>query len=161
MRFRPTDFFTLFVALAILGAIIFAWDWPLRASIIVLVLGSIGFVMVMVQLMLDVRGNKGTTEAPELAFEIPSFETSDPATQEKGVLEIWAWLVGLLLAVFLIGLPLSLALFVFLYTKVYGGSWAVSLGMAGAIAAFEYGVYDRIMHVYWPEALIWELFGGG
>ena len=158
MRFRPTDFFTLFVGFVILGAIIVSWDWPLRASIIVLVLGSVGLVMVMVQLILDVRGNKGNTEAAELAFEIPSFETSDPTAQTKGVLEIWGWLVGLLLAVFLIGLPFSLPLFVFLYTKFYGGGWVVSLGMGGAIAAFEYGVYDRIIHVYWPEALIWELF---
>lgn len=158
MRFRPTDFFTLFVGVVILGAIIVAWDWPLRASIIVLVLGSVGFVMVMVQLILDVRGNQGNTEAAELAFEIPSFVPDDPITQRNGVLEIWGWLIALLLAVFLIGLPLSLALFVFLYTKLYGGGWAVSLGMASAIAAFEYGVYDRIMHVYWPEALLWQLF---
>jgi hypothetical protein len=93
-----------------------------------------------------------------VAFEIPSFEPSDPTTLQRGVLEIWGWLVGLLLAIFLIGLPLSLALFVFLYTKLYGGGWVVSLGMASAIAVFEYGVYDRIMHVYWPEALIWQLF---
>lgn len=158
MKFRPTDFFTLFVGIVILGAIIVAWDWPLRASIIVLVLGSVGFVMVMVQLILDVRGNQGNTEAPELAFEIPSFVSDDPITQRNGVLEIWGWLIALLLAVFLIGLPLSLALFVFLYTKLYGGGWPVSLGMAGAIAVFEYGVYDRIMHVYWPESLLWQLF---
>jgi len=120
----------LFVGLAILGAIIFAWDWPLRASIIVLVLGSIGFVMVMAQLLLDLRGNKPSTKPSELAFEIPSYESSDPATQRNGLLEIWAWLVGLLAAIFLIGLPISLALFVFLYTKSYGGGWAVSLGMA-------------------------------
>ena len=41
--------------------------------------------------------------------------------------------------------------------KVHGAGWFLSLGMAAAIAAFEYGVYDRIMHVYWPEALIWRL----
>ena len=49
MRFRPTDFFTLFIGLAILAAMIAAWDWPLRASIIVLVLGSAGLVMVAAQ----------------------------------------------------------------------------------------------------------------
>jgi len=158
MRFRPTDFFTLCVGLAILGAMIIAWDWPLRASIIVLVLGSIGFLMVLAQLILDLSRNRTTTEPASLAFEIPSFDEEDAAGSQRGVLEIWSWLIGLLLAVFLIGLPLSLALFVFFYTKLYGGGWVVSLGMAGAIAAFEYGVYDRIMHVYWPEALIWQLF---
>ncbi len=157
MRFRPADFFTLFIGLAILAAMIAAWDWPLRASIIVLVLGSAGLVMVAAQLMLDLRRNRKPARDAKLAFEIPSFEEGEPGAFQRGTAEIWGWLMGLLLAVLVVGLPVALVLFVFLYMKTYGAGWFLSLGMAAAIAAFEYGVYDRIMHVYWPEALIWQL----
>ncbi len=157
MRFRPTDFFTLFIGLAILAAMIAAWDWPLRASIIVLVLGSAGLVMVAAQLMLDLGRNRKPAEEARLAFEIPPFEEGEPGAFRHGAAEIWAWLIGLLAAVLVVGLPVALVLFVFLYMKTYGAGWLLSLGMAAAIAAFEYGVYDRIMHVYWPEALIWRL----
>ena len=156
MRFRPTDFFTLFIGLVILAAMVAAWDWPLRASIIVLVLGSAGLVMVATQLVLDLSRNRRPAEEAKLAFEIPSFDEGGGAFQ-RGTLEIWCWLIGLLAGVLLVGLPAALVLFVFLYMKLHGAGWFLSLGMAAAIAGFEYGVYDRIMHVYWPEALVWRL----
>ena len=158
MRFRPADLFTLFIGLAILAAMIAAWDWPLRASIIVLALGSAGLVMVAAQLILDLGRSRKPAPEAKPAFEIPSFEDGGAEALPSGALEVWCWLVGLLLAVLVVGLPAALVLFVFLYMKSYGAGWLPSLGMAAAIAGFEYGVYDRIMHVYWPEALIWRLF---
>lgn len=158
MRFRPADIFTLFIGLAILAAMIAAWDWPLRASIIVLALGSAGLVMVAAQLILDLGRSRKPAPEAKPAFEIPSFEEGGAEALPRGALEVWCWLIGLLLAVLVVGLPAALVLFVFLYMKSYGAGWLPSLGMAAAIAGFEYGVYDRIMHVYWPEALIWRLF---
>lgn len=158
MRFRPADIFTLFIGLAILAAMIAAWDWPLRASIIVLVLGSAGLVMVAAQLILDLSRSRKPAPEARPAFEIPSFEEGGAEALPRGALEVWCWLIGLLLAIFAVGLPAALVLFVFLYMKSYGAGWLPSLGMAAAIAGFEYGVYDRIMRVYWPEALLWRLF---
>lgn len=158
MRFRPADLFTLFIGLAILAAMIAAWDWPLRASIIVLVLGSAGLVMVAAQLILDLSRSRKPAPEARPAFEIPSFEEGGAGALPRGALEVWCWLIGLLLAILAVGLPAALVLFVFLYMKSYGAGWLPSLGMAAAIAGFEYGVYDRIMRVYWPEALLWRLF---
>lgn len=158
MRFRPADLFTLFIGLAILAAMIAAWDWPLRASIIVLVLGSAGLVMVAAQLILDLGRSRKPAPEARPAFEVPSFEEGGAEALPRGALEVWCWLIGLLLAILAVGLPAALVLFVFLYMKSYGAGWLPSLGMAAAIAGFEYGVYDRIMRVYWPEALVWRLF---
>lgn len=158
MRFRPADLFTIFIGLAILAAMIAAWDWPLRASIIVLVLGSAGLVMVAAQLILDLSRSRKPAPEARPAFEVPSFEEGGAEALPRGALEVWCWLIGLLLAILAVGLPAALVLFVFLYMKSYGAGWLPSLGMAAAIAGFEYGVYDRIMRVYWPEALVWRLF---
>ena len=57
----------------------------------------------------------------------PTFEVE--ALQHHGrwgSLEIWAWLWGLFFAVHLIGFPIALPLFVFLYIKWYGGSWVTA-----------------------------------
>ena len=43
--------FTSFVGLVIVGALFVATDWPVRASIIVLLLGSIGIVLAAMQLV--------------------------------------------------------------------------------------------------------------
>lgn len=158
-RFKPKDLFTLFIGAAMAGAMVVAWDWPLRASIIVLVLGSIGVVLVATQLALDLTRSEHAGGDQTPALELPSFTDDDTSFTRRGIFEIWAWLIGLLLTVLLIGLPLALCLFVFLYAKLYGSSWVLSISLAFIIALFEYGIYDRIMHVYWPEPLLWQLFG--
>ena len=43
MRFRSADLFTVFVIAVMAGAVAIASQWELRASIIILVLGSLGY----------------------------------------------------------------------------------------------------------------------
>ena len=52
-RAREQIFFTAFVVLIMLAALFVAKDWPVRASIIILLLGSIGVVLALAQLRLD------------------------------------------------------------------------------------------------------------
>jgi Tripartite tricarboxylate transporter TctB family len=140
--------FTSFIGVVILTALFVAKDWPIRASIVILLLGSIGVVLVAVQLILDFKA------AGEEAASItrPTFEVSAVEHQSRwGSLEIWAWLCGLFFAIHLIGMPIALPLFVFLYTKLYGGSWATSLIFAAATWGFLYGVFEQVLHVPWPK----------
>ena len=158
LTFKAKDLFTLFIGAAMAGAMVVAWDWPLRASIIVLVLGSLGILLVGAQLVLDLTRARGDAPEEKPALELPSFDDGETTSTPWGILEVWAWLLGLLVTILLVGLPLGLCLFVFLYAKVYGAGWWLSISLALMIAVFEYGIYDRIMHVYWPEPLLWQVF---
>ncbi|MEE8517231.1 MAG: hypothetical protein V3T02_11380, partial [Alphaproteobacteria bacterium] len=88
MRFKPGDFFTLFIIVVLAGAVYTASGWELRASIIVLVLGSFGLVMATVQLALDCLGGGNTAPKPRLQYELPTFEDADPRATFWGSLEI-------------------------------------------------------------------------
>ena len=48
-------FFTAFIGLIMVAALFVAKDWPIRASIIILLLGSIGVVLALLQLRLDFK----------------------------------------------------------------------------------------------------------
>jgi len=113
--------------------------------------------MVVAQLVLD-YGRADGEVASKLDYEIPSFQDTDSKTSHSGAMAIWGWLFGLLIAIYLIGLPIALPLFVFAYAKFYGAKWFIAIILATLIAGFEYAVYERIIHVYWPEPLIMELF---
>jgi len=54
-RAKEQMFFTAFIGLVMLGALFVAKDWPIRASIIILLLGSIGVVLALFQLRLDFK----------------------------------------------------------------------------------------------------------
>jgi len=140
--------FTSFVGLVILAALFVAKDWPIRASIIIFLLGGVGVVLALVQLRIDFRAMR----AKEAKVLRPTFEVEALQHQGRwGSLEIWAWLWGLFFAVHLIGFPIALPLFVFLYIKLYGGSWVTAILLTVITWGFLYGIYDYLLHVPWPK----------
>jgi len=154
LRGYDRTLFTGFIAAVMIGALLVAKDWPVRASIIILLLGGIGTVLALVQLAVDVKDGGSTT------IERPAFEVAAVEHRGRwGTLEIWAWLAGLFLAIHLIGFPLALPLFVFLYVRSYGGGWLPSLVLSGATWGFLYGVFAQVLSVVWPKPWLWVLFG--
>ena len=76
-----------------------------------------------------------------------------------GSLEIWAWLIGLVAVILLIGLQVALPLFVLTYARFYGAGWLISLFLAALTGAFIFGIYNQIMHVYWPDSVLGTFLG--
>jgi hypothetical protein len=140
--------FTSFIGLVVVVALFVSLDWPVRASIVILLLGSIGIVLTAIQLVFDLKGVRGNSlKAARPTFEVEALEHQG----RWGSLEIWAWLWGLFLAIHLIGMPIALPLFVFLYTKLYGGSWTAALILAAGTWGFLYGLFEQLLHVPWPK----------
>jgi hypothetical protein len=159
MRFKPADLFTVFVIFVLAGAVAIASQWELRASIIILVLGSLGAVFATAQLVMDMfLGERAAAMTARPTMELPKLEDTDPKSTLRGTLEIWGWLLGLVALIRIIGLDLALPLFVLVYARFYGASWRLCAFLAAMIAAFIFGIYDQIMHVYWPESVFGDLF---
>ena len=155
VRAKESILFTSFVGLLIVSALFIAKDWPVRASIVILLLGSVGIVLALIQLAFDFKTARGGGPKPER----PTYEVAALEHQGRwGSLEIWAWLWGLFLAIHLIGFLTALPLFVFVYVKVYGGRWATAGILAVVTWGFLYGVFDQVLHVPWPVPRLGLLF---
>ncbi len=157
MRLAPRNLFTIFVIAFLVAAVVVSSSWTLRASIVILVLGSVGVVLATAQLLIDIFGAApaGPKRAP--VYELPTAEDADPRATFRGSLEIWGWLIGIVPAIYVVGLPITLTAFVFLYVIAYGGSWRVGAVLAALVAGFIFGIYEQIMHVYWPESYLGAL----
>lgn len=143
--------FTAFVGLVLLTALFVAKDWPIRASIIILLLGSVGVILTLIQLRLDFKAAR-SDDAKVLR---PTFEVQAIEHQGRwGSLEIWAWLWGLFIAIHLIGFPIALPLFVFSYVKLYGGRWLTAIILTAVTSGFLHGIYDYVLSVPWPKPWI-------
>jgi hypothetical protein len=147
--------FTSFIGLVLVVALFVAKDWPIRASIIILLLGSVGVVLTLIQLRLDFKASR----AEGAKILRPTFEVQAIEHQGRwGSLEIWAWLWGLFFAIHLIGFPIALPLFVFLYIKLYGGSWLTAITLTAVTSGFLHSIYDYVLSVPWPKPWIRSLF---
>lgn len=146
--------FTLFVALVLAGAIQVAREWSIRASIIILVLGGIGLALALAQFISDLRDIQSKKQAEALTMEAPAAQSEG----RWGNLEIWGWILAFYVFIHLIGFLATVPLFVFLYTKVYGGGWIISVVLAVVCWGFVYSLFDSLLHVPWPQPLILSLF---
>ena len=140
--------FTVFIGVVMAGALWFAREWPIRASIGVLVLGSIGVVLAIWQLLLDLRKSGAATTRSQFEMPLPANDT------RWGNVEIWCWIVGFYLLIVIIGFPIAVPLFVLAYGKFYGAGWRLSATLSAIAWAFVYGVFEKILHVPWPTPLI-------
>ena len=151
---KPSDFLTIFIIVVFAVALIEASEWVLRASILVIVLGSAGLALAIAQLALDLYRRKKQIASTAPIYETPSFDDADPKLVSRNSLIIWGWLVGLMLSIPVVGMPVALTGFVFLYAWKYGAAWWLAAFLAALNAAFIYGIYVRLMHVYWPWSLL-------
>lgn len=145
--------FTLFIGAVMASAVWVALPWPLRASIGVLVLGSLGVLLAVWQLVLELRIKDGAQQRSQLETPIATAEN------KWGNVEIWSWIVGFYLLIVLIGFMIAVPIFVLAYSKFYGARWPLAVGLSTVAWGFVYGVFEKILHVPWPTPLIQSFFG--
>jgi len=144
--------FTLFIGVAMASALWFARDWPVRASIGVLFLGGIGVVLALWQFILDAKRSDANQQRSQ--FEMPTMA----AESKWGNVEIWSWIIGFYLLILVVGFPIAVPLFVLSYSKFYGAHWRLGISLSVIAWGFVYGVFEKILHVPWPEPLLFSLF---
>jgi hypothetical protein len=63
-----------------------------------------------------------------------------------------AWILGFFAAIVLLGFPIAVPLFVFLYLRLQGREgWLFSLVFTAAVWASFYGLFDRLLHLPFAE----------
>ena len=133
-------------------AIVAALGWPLKTQLFPLVISVPLFIL-------------GALEAAWVWFSGPRFaQTKDfqrppsevPASlARQRTLRAWGWIFGFFLATILVGFPVAVPLFVFLYLKLEAReSWLFSLIFAGIVWACFYGFLDRLLHLPFASGLL-------
>ncbi len=119
---------------------------PLVISSVVILLAAIGLSREILA-----RGESGTTTA------------SDETDNGEGAGESWhqyalvgIWLVGLFLAVYLLGFIIAIPLFVLSYMKTHGTKWRTAITFAILTTAIVYGVFVFALKVYLYEGLLFS-----
>lgn len=150
MKVRGKTVFTMIIGLILLGAFIMALRWPLRTSILIYFICGICLVLLFIELYQEIQGAVTTEKAGGSGMDVPLFKGGEIS---RDVLA-WAWLIGLLLAIWFIGFKIAVPLFVFLFSKIHGARWYLSLFLAFISFGMLYGLFDMVIHVPWPEPLI-------
>jgi Tripartite tricarboxylate transporter TctB family len=128
-----------------------ATAWPWKAALFPLAIGIPLFCLAVAEALWSLLGTPaGGAEGKEFQLAI------GPQTARRTAIVV-GWILGFFAGVLLLGFPLAVPLFVFLFLKLQGREgWVLSLVITLAVWGVFYGLFDRLLHLPFPAG--W-LFG--
>ncbi len=170
--FRPEQLFTLFMLTVLASLVAMALRWDFSAKVVPLVVGTIGVSMVVLSLLNETCRKPVAADAGswtdraqhEVESRIHMDLTSD--TEHLGVRTIveraarfFAYLLGFMAVMSVIGLIPTAAIFVILFMRLEGPErWSLVIPYAVVLTGSIYLVFHYFMAVPWPPTLLGTWF---
>jgi hypothetical protein len=132
-------------------AVFSAMEWPLKARLFPLVIGAPVFLLAAVEVLWVLFGTAPKERAMEfqLSAHVPAREML------KRTLVAAGWILGFFAAIVLLGFPIAVALFVFLYLRIQGREgWLFCSVFTLVLWAAFHGLFDRLLHLPFPDGWI-------
>lgn len=153
MKQKAEIVFSALLVLVFAFAVYEARGWQLHARLLPWVMGFPMLILSLGQLIQDVRKKKPVTNEPGTEFggEIPL-----PLARQRAI-SIILWLLGLFGAIWLLGFPVSVPLFTFLYLKFDSGEdWWFAALLTALTWVFFYGLFVQLLNLPFPEGALFE-----
>jgi len=130
-----------------LGVVLSALQWPIKTAVFPIGIGSIIFVMAMIELLFTLMDKeKGIEEKDVMDFKLS--RSIDPALARQRTISIFLWIIGFFFMILFLGMPVALPLFLFLYIKVSGKEgWKISLGLTAGVWICFYFLFMQFLKI--------------
>lgn len=154
LRFNWETAFCLFIIIALALALWQSRHFDFRSGLFPWVVGFPVLAFAIIQLVMDLMGKKGrSSEAPlaEIGPELP------PKVVNLRTAGIFGWMIAYFVAIWLLGFSIGVPLCTFIYLRIGSREkWLLSLILTGLSWAFIYGLFDRVLHVPFPQGQLFQ-----
>jgi hypothetical protein len=166
----PAALFPAALVCLVAAMLLDAWNWQFNAKLIPMIVGSGALLFGGLALAnglfgaqraetVDGEGRRAPT-GQRIHMDIESHIAHLPAFTKLtrgGV--FFAWLIGFLASMALIGLLPTVPIFVIAYMRLEGAKrWGLVVLMAAAMTCFIYLLFDQILAIPWPGSLLGDWF---
>ena len=163
MRFKPPVLFGLLIAVFFLFFIYEAREWRLQARLYPWAIGIPMLLLALAHIVLELRGKtrrRDSSGSAPVDFQFTHTQTVDESVARQRTLNIFSWILGFLVAIWLLGFSVSVPLFVFLYLKFQAREgWPLSVLLTCASWLLFWGLFDRLLHLPFPEGQLFTWLG--
>lgn len=130
-----------------------ATAWPWKAALFPLAIGIPLFCLAATEALWTFFG----APAPKSEAEV---ELTTIPDARRRILVAVAWMFGFFAAIVLLGFPIAVPLFLFLYLKLQGGEgWVLSIVITAAVFGVFYGLFDALLHLPFPAGWLLDWLG--
>jgi putative tricarboxylic transport membrane protein len=131
-----------------------ATAWPWKAALFPIVIGVPLFCLAAAEALWTLFGS------PQNSVEARDLQLSIGKDTVRRTLAAAGWIFAFFAAIVLLGFPVAVPLFVFLYLRLQGReSWAVSIIMTAAVWGVFYGLFDLLLHLPFPAGWLLAWLG--
>lgn len=152
----PDILLSVFLSAGLTFALWETRDLSGEARLVPFAVGLGVLVLTLVQLgreTIRVAGSRSDSSSDILDLSFDSSQQSSPAMQRGSVFV--AWLLALLVGIWLLGFMIAVPAYVFFYLKTQArASWRLTFFLTACMLVFELGLYDQILNTRWPAAAI-------
>jgi hypothetical protein len=156
MRFSSAALFTIVVAGMLALALFQSRNFGYRAGLFPWVIGIPTLILALCQLGKDLFGREkpeGELAAWEVAVQVT------PEVARKRTITVLLWIVGFLVAIWLLGFSYSIPLSMVLYLKFAGREkWPMAIAVSFFTWLFVYGLFDRLLSIPFPDGKLLTMF---
>ena len=153
MKSRGHIVFSVFIILIGAYVIYSASHWSFKTGFFPLAVAIPLVILALLHLFLQFFGAPETAGGPAVETEFSNEVAPEVARQR--VIAIFSWIAGFILLVYLVGFPLAVPLFIFLYLKFYSQeSWLSSVALTAAAWGFFYVVFQRVVRLQFEDGVI-------
>jgi Tripartite tricarboxylate transporter TctB family len=154
MRFSGRFIMSLTLTAISLTVVLIAMQWPFKAALFPVSIGIAVFSLSLATSILILTG-KGGSSGKRAAVDFQLSDDVDEATATRRTLGAFAWIIGFLLLIILLGFSISIPLFVFLYAKFQGREkWWVSIALTFFSWFFFWGLFVWLLDIGLQDGLI-------
>lgn len=131
-----------------------ATAWPWKAALFPIVIGVPLFCLAAAEALWTLFGS------PQNSVEARDFQLSIGKDTVRRTLAAAGWIFAFFAAIVLLGFPVAVPLFVFLYLRLQGReSWLVCIVMTAAVWGVFYGLFDLLLHLPFPAGWLLAWLG--
>ena len=134
-----------------------SWSWPFRTALFPRVIAIPIILLSLIELALSVWSSEGEREGHAMDFQLT--DTVEPALARQRTIAIIFWTLGFMVLIVLVGFPLAVPIFVFVYLRIAGREpWTLTIILTAMSWLFMEGLFNRLLHLPFPEGWIFGLW---
>lgn len=159
VKLRPQVFFSLLIFIFLLVFVWEAKDWRPQARLYPWAVGIPMLFLAVVQIYLDLKGAAQKQAAGATPVDFQFTQVTDPALARRRTVNIFSWVFGFGLGIWLLGFRIMVPLLVFSYLKIQSRErWALSIALTAAAWLLFWGLFDWLLTLPFPEGQLLTWF---
>lgn len=162
MKIRPQAIFSFVFLIFFIVFVYQARAWRLQARLYPWAIGIPMLILALVQVLFDLKGVESKPNSGGAPVDFQMSQDIEPALAKRRAINIFSWIFGFFVLIWLLGFSLAIPMMVFGYLRIQSREpWALSIILTVAAWVVFWGLFVWLLNLPFPQGLILEWLGIG